>query len=75
MWCESFWLGLELLLGLLKSTSTKQQHDGAVALCKLAHKAMTLSSVDAAPPSPISQVTSFSLILFLYATKWTCSCC
>lgn len=48
--------GLELLLGLLKSTSAKQQHDGAVALCKLAHKAMTLSSVDAAPPSPISQV-------------------
>ncbi|KAL2922554.1 ARM REPEAT PROTEIN INTERACTING WITH ABF2 [Bienertia sinuspersici] len=49
-------LWLELLLGLLKSTSSKQQHDGAVALCKLASKAMTLSPIDAAPPSPISQV-------------------
>ncbi|XP_010666244.2 ARM REPEAT PROTEIN INTERACTING WITH ABF2 [Beta vulgaris subsp. vulgaris] len=48
--------GLELLLGLLKSTSAKQQHDGAVGLCKLASKAMTLSPIDAAPPSPISQV-------------------
>lgn len=48
--------GLELLLGLLKSTSIKQQRDGAVALCKLSNKAMILSPVDAAPPSPISQV-------------------
>ncbi|KAH9605604.1 hypothetical protein KSS87_018739 [Heliosperma pusillum] len=48
--------GLELLLGLLKSSSIKQQHDGAMALFKLANKAMTLSPVDAAPPSPISQV-------------------
>ncbi|KAK9672003.1 hypothetical protein RND81_12G069500 [Saponaria officinalis] len=48
--------GLELLLVLLKSSSSKQQHDGATALCKLANKATTLSPVDEAPPSPISQV-------------------
>ncbi|KAH9765142.1 ARM REPEAT PROTEIN INTERACTING WITH ABF2 [Citrus sinensis] len=49
-------LGLELLLGLLGSTNPKQQLDGAVALFKLANKATTLSSVDAAPPSPTPQV-------------------
>ncbi|XP_022137994.1 ARM REPEAT PROTEIN INTERACTING WITH ABF2 [Momordica charantia] len=48
--------GLELLLGLLGSSSIKQQLDGAVALYKLANKAMTLSPVDAAPPSPTPQV-------------------
>ncbi|KAG7028915.1 ARM REPEAT PROTEIN INTERACTING WITH ABF2, partial [Cucurbita argyrosperma subsp. argyrosperma] len=48
--------GLELLLGLLGSSSLKQQLDGAVALYKLANKAMTLSPVDAAPPSPTPQV-------------------
>ncbi|XVF66689.1 hypothetical protein PTKIN_Ptkin10aG0057600 [Pterospermum kingtungense] len=48
--------GLELLLGLLASTSPKQQLDGAVALFKLADKAMTLSPMDAAPPSPTPQV-------------------
>ncbi|XWS09009.1 hypothetical protein CRYUN_Cryun40dG0048800 [Craigia yunnanensis] len=48
--------GLELLLGLLGSTSPKQQLDGAVALYKLANKAMTLSPMDAAPPSPTPQV-------------------
>ncbi|TYH03873.1 hypothetical protein ES288_A09G253200v1 [Gossypium darwinii] len=48
--------GLELLLGLLGSTSTKQQLDGAVALYKLSNKAMTLSPMDAAPPSPTPQV-------------------
>ncbi|KAI9081190.1 hypothetical protein K1719_036949 [Acacia pycnantha] len=48
--------GLELLLGLLGSSSTKQQLDGAVALCKLAKKVMTLSPIDAAPPSPTPQV-------------------
>ncbi|XP_038906693.1 ARM REPEAT PROTEIN INTERACTING WITH ABF2 [Benincasa hispida] len=48
--------GLELLLGLLGSSSLKQQFDGAVALYKLANKAMTLSPVDAAPPSPTPQV-------------------
>ncbi|XP_022762043.1 ARM REPEAT PROTEIN INTERACTING WITH ABF2-like isoform X2 [Durio zibethinus] len=48
--------GLELLLGLLGSTSPKQQLDGAVALFKLANKAMTLSPMDAAPPSPTPQV-------------------
>uniref|UniRef100_A0A9I9CPG8 BTB domain-containing protein n=1 Tax=Cucumis melo TaxID=3656 RepID=A0A9I9CPG8_CUCME len=47
---------LELLLGLLGSSSLKQQLDGAVALYKLANKATTLSSVDAAPPSPTPQV-------------------
>ncbi|KAL4296698.1 hypothetical protein GQ457_12G003220 [Hibiscus cannabinus] len=48
--------GLELLLGLLGSTSAKQQLDGAVALYKLSNKAMTLSPMDAAPPSPTPQV-------------------
>ncbi|KAK8548565.1 hypothetical protein V6N13_054650 [Hibiscus sabdariffa] len=48
--------GLELLLGLLGSTSPKQQLDGAVALYKLANKATTLSPMDAAPPSPTPQV-------------------
>lgn len=48
--------GLELLLGLLGSTNPKQQLDSAVALFKLANKATTLSSVDAAPPSPTPQV-------------------
>ncbi|XAR57218.1 hypothetical protein NMG60_11025279 [Bertholletia excelsa] len=48
--------GLELLLGLLSSTSLKQQLDGSVALYKLANKAMTLSPIDAAPPSPTPQV-------------------
>ncbi|KAF7837264.1 ARM REPEAT PROTEIN INTERACTING WITH ABF2-like [Senna tora] len=47
--------GLELLIGLLGSSSPKQQLDGAVALCKLANKAMTLSPIDAAPPSPTPQ--------------------
>uniref|UniRef100_A0A2N9IWB8 GPI ethanolamine phosphate transferase 1 C-terminal domain-containing protein n=1 Tax=Fagus sylvatica TaxID=28930 RepID=A0A2N9IWB8_FAGSY len=47
--------GLELLLGLLSSTSLKQQLDGAVALFKLANKSMALSPVDAAPPSPTPQ--------------------
>ncbi|XP_031397588.1 ARM REPEAT PROTEIN INTERACTING WITH ABF2 [Punica granatum] len=48
--------GLELLLGLLGSSGLRQQLDGAVALYKLANKAMTLSPVDAAPPSPTPQV-------------------
>ncbi|KAM1171815.1 hypothetical protein ACFXTH_022138 [Malus domestica] len=47
---------LELLLGLLGSSAHKQQLDGATALYKLANKAMTLSPVDAAPPSPTPQV-------------------
>ncbi|XP_043692076.1 ARM REPEAT PROTEIN INTERACTING WITH ABF2-like isoform X2 [Telopea speciosissima] len=48
--------GLELLLGLLGSTSLRQQLDGSVALYKLANKATTLSPMDAAPPSPTPQV-------------------
>ncbi|KAK7366526.1 hypothetical protein VNO80_08519 [Phaseolus coccineus] len=49
--------GLELLMGLLGSYyNSKQQLDGAVALCKLANKGTTLSPVDAAPPSPTPQV-------------------
>ncbi|BAT94040.1 ARM REPEAT PROTEIN INTERACTING WITH [Vigna angularis] len=48
--------GLELLIGLLGSSSSKQQLDGAVALCKLANKASTLSPVDAPPLSPTPQV-------------------
>lgn len=48
--------GLELLLDLLGSTSSKEQQDGSVALFKLANKAMSLSPMDAAPPSPTPQV-------------------
>ncbi|OMP05069.1 BTB/POZ-like protein [Corchorus olitorius] len=48
--------GLELLLGLLESTSFKQQQDGAAALYTLATKGGSLSSVDTAPPSPTPQV-------------------
>lgn len=55
-----FRAGLELLLGLLGSSSPKQQLDGSVALYKLANKAMTLSPVDAAPPSPTPQVSILS---------------
>ncbi|KAG6757500.1 hypothetical protein POTOM_037812 [Populus tomentosa] len=47
---------LDLLLGLLGSSSPKQQLDGAIALYRLANKATTLSPVDAAPPSPTPQV-------------------
>lgn len=53
--------GLELPIGLLGSSSLKQQHDGAVALYKLADKAMALSPVDAAPPSPTPQVRFFAV--------------
>ena len=48
--------GLELLLELLESTNLKLQHDGSMALYKLATKATSLSPVDAAPPSPNPQV-------------------
>jgi len=52
-------VGLDLLLSLLASTNTKYQQDGSVALYKLANKAMTLSPMDAAPPSPTPQVCFF----------------
>ncbi|KAJ6838792.1 ARM REPEAT PROTEIN INTERACTING WITH ABF2 [Iris pallida] len=48
--------GLDLLLVLLASTNVKKQQDGSVALYKLANKAMALSPIDAAPPSPTPQV-------------------
>ncbi|KAL0389506.1 UNVERIFIED_CONTAM: arm repeat protein interacting with a, partial [Sesamum calycinum] len=48
--------GLELLLELLESTDSKHQRDSSMALCTLASKASLLSSMDAAPPSPIPQV-------------------
>ncbi|KAF5455049.1 hypothetical protein F2P56_024664, partial [Juglans regia] len=48
--------GLDLLIGLLESTSLKQQRDGSVALHKLATKAISLSPLDSAPPSPNLQV-------------------
>ncbi|KAF3336904.1 ARM REPEAT PROTEIN INTERACTING WITH ABF2-like protein [Carex littledalei] len=48
--------GLELLLDMLCSVNVKYQQDGAVALYKLANKATSLSSMDAAPPSPTPQV-------------------
>lgn len=72
LFCSFFLAGLDLLIGLLGSTNPKQQLDGAVALYKLANKAMTLSPVDAAPPSPISQVSFYtglwpvSSLVFVY---------
>ncbi|KAH0470813.1 hypothetical protein IEQ34_000536 [Dendrobium chrysotoxum] len=48
--------GLDVLLSLLGSSNSKQQEDGFVALFKLANKAMALSPMDAAPPSPTPQV-------------------
>ena len=56
-------------MGLLGSYNPKQQLDGAVALCKLANKAMTLSPVDAAPPSPTPQVGLYEawLVLILHS--------
>nr|XP_043609928.1 ARM REPEAT PROTEIN INTERACTING WITH ABF2-like [Erigeron canadensis] len=48
--------GLGILLELLESSNLKYQRDSCVALCKLAEKAISLSPVDAGPPSPISQV-------------------
>lgn len=60
---DYLYAGLELLIGLLGSSNTKQQFDGAVALCKLANKAMTLSPIDAAPPSPTPQVNLYPVCL------------
>ncbi|XP_026449979.1 ARM REPEAT PROTEIN INTERACTING WITH ABF2-like [Papaver somniferum] len=48
--------GLELLLGLLGTTSVKHQRDGSLALYSLANKATLLSPIDAAPTSPTTQV-------------------
>ncbi|PKA54839.1 arm repeat protein interacting with ABF2 [Apostasia shenzhenica] len=48
--------GLDVLLGLLCSSNLKQQQDGYVSLFKLVNKAMALSPIDAAPPSPTPQV-------------------
>ncbi|XP_008654779.3 ARM REPEAT PROTEIN INTERACTING WITH ABF2 isoform X3 [Zea mays] len=48
--------GLDLLLDLLISMSSKHQQDGSAALYKLANKAAALSPMDAAPPSPTPQV-------------------
>jgi len=53
-----------LLIGLLGSSCPKQQLDGAVALFKLANKAMALSPVDAAPPSPTPQVSLYAICFF-----------
>jgi len=57
-------------MGLLGSYyNSKQQLDGAVALCKLANKGTTLSPVDAAPPSPTPQVGIYNcwLVLILHS--------
>ncbi|PWA58121.1 ARM repeat protein interacting with ABF2 [Artemisia annua] len=48
--------GLDLLLELLQSVHSKHQGDACAALCRLAEKATSVSSVDAGPSSPISQV-------------------
>lgn len=57
--------GLDLLLDLLISMSSKHQQDGSAALYKLANKAAALSPMDAAPPSPTPQVGK-SIIKFYF---------
>lgn len=52
-----------MLLDLLGSSNSKQQEDGFVALFKLANKAMALSPMDAAPPSPTPQVFFHQVML------------
>lgn len=66
--------GLELLLGLLGSTNTKQQLDGAAALYKLANKSMALSPVDAAPPSPTQRVSFLIASVLQYIKLWKSHC-
>ena len=62
--------GLALLLELLESTDAKHQRDSSMALCRLANKASSLSSIDAAPPSPIPQVTMlFCVIVVISANQ------
>ncbi|KAL3648837.1 hypothetical protein CASFOL_005240 [Castilleja foliolosa] len=50
--------GLGLLLEFLESTNSKHQRESSMALCRLANKdkASSQSSIDAAPPSPTSQI-------------------
>ena len=60
----SFNTGLDLLLDLLISMSSKHQQDGSAALYKLANKAAALSPMDAAPPSPTPQVGEGVISLF-----------
>ncbi|KAF6135107.1 hypothetical protein GIB67_040418 [Kingdonia uniflora] len=61
--------GLEVLLDLLWSASSKQQQDSSVALFKLANKASSLSPIDAAPPSPTPQIQIYNVVqLYLGAT-------
>ncbi|KAL1832844.1 hypothetical protein ACET3Z_002495 [Daucus carota] len=48
--------GLELLLELIESPNSRHQRAASVALYKLADKALSLSPVDAGPPTPICQV-------------------
>ena len=57
--------GLEVLLDLLVSTSIKQKRDASLALHKLAAKATSVLSVDAAPPSPTPQVGLLIVFLFI----------
>ncbi|KAL3626093.1 hypothetical protein CASFOL_029642 [Castilleja foliolosa] len=47
--------GLSLLLEFLESTNSKHQRESSIALCRLANKASSQSSIDAAPPSPTPQ--------------------
>ncbi|XP_056161680.1 ARM REPEAT PROTEIN INTERACTING WITH ABF2-like [Syzygium oleosum] len=48
--------GLKLLLGLLISSCPEEQVDGALALFKLANKAMIFSPLDADSPAPAPQI-------------------
>ena len=63
--------GLDLLLDLLISMSSKHQQDGSAALYKLANKAAALSPMDAAPPSPTPQVCK-RIIKFKFTLYYVC---
>lgn len=51
--------GIELLLGLFRSTNLKQQKDASMALYKLAKKSMSVSPLDYVPPSPTTPQVYF----------------
>lgn len=56
-----------MLLELLESPNSRHQRAASVALYKLADKALSLSPVDAGPPTPICQVClEFFFFYFFY---------
>lgn len=56
--------GMDVLLEMLSSfQSPKQQHDGALAVFRLATKAAAVSPIDKLPLPPTPQVQPRSLLL------------